>query len=620
MNKLKEIQYYNNKFPGKLNDNLLFYFSFDTGNSIITPITGKTGVNENFLFSGEILPNIGDFWQNSGRGYINNNYINIKNTNNLINFQDFSFICVYENIGKTGATLLSTVSQSPIEYFDGFGVPYNSVVNMGFEFGLTANNKLFFEFYDFDGPQVFVSSFDLADKSSVFLNVANNAVFLGYYNFLENTIIANNFNFNSQSIFNPTGGLFIGKNPLSLNLYNYNKQFEGYIEQLLFSSPSIYQYEIENINKSFISNYIPATEFYNETLLTGVTGVTTGEFGEEILLTGFLYGITGYTTGIIGIDTGVVTGVEYIETGTYEDEFGNIEIGYEEVVLLGDVPITGFIPLSGILSLVESGTINENVNLETNRFQEFGKNSINLLSNLNSEDLIDIQIITGIYNQDFIKNFTSSYNNVSKNYVFQTLKSVSDNINYLLFANGLLTTSGSGINVGNVYSSNILISGGDYIPTKKGEFLFSNFDGSHNIYGDLLSGNIFIENNFSKNNSGILNTPNINNYQIFLNGQKLTSGVHYFNNDFEQLFEIFGEDISGKLILISNNFNQNITGFDNFYNLNNFYTNYSQIYKNGIRQTLNFDYIENGKFTLNNGRIILDIKNNLIYNNDSLFN
>jgi hypothetical protein len=618
VNKLKEIQYYNNRFPGKLNDNLLFYFSFDSGNAFVPAITGKTGVNQNFLFSGEILPNAGNFWDISGVGYIKNNYIQINNTNNLINFENFSFICVYENISETGATLLSTVAQSPIEYFDDFGLPYEDTVNMGFEFGLTANNRLFFEFYDSDGSKVFVSNFDLADKSSVFLNVANKTASFGYYNFLENRIISNNFNFNSQFIFNPTGGLFIGKNPLSLNSYNYNKQFEGYIEQLLFSSPSIFQYEIENINKSFISNYTPSINFFNETFLTGITGSTTGSLGEEILLTGFLYGITGFTTGVLGVET-VLTGIEFIETGTYEDDFGNIEIRYEEIQLSGEVIVTGFIPLTGILSLVESGTIPEDVSQESPRLQEFGKNNINLLSKIDDEDFIEIQTITGDFDTNVSKNLTSSYNNVSKNYIFQNIKSAPDNVNYILFANGLLTTSGVGINIGNVYSSNIFISGGDYIQTRKGEFLFSNFDGSHNIFGDLLSGEIIVENHFSKNNSGILNIPNINTYQLFLNGEKLTSGIHY-PNSFEDLFDILGQDISGKLILVPLNFNQSVTGFNNLYNLSNFYTSYSQVYRNGVRQTLNFDYIENGEFTLNNGRAILDIKSNSIYNNDRLFN
>jgi hypothetical protein len=617
MNKLKEIEYYNNNFPGRLNDNLLFYFSFDTGNDFVPAITGKTGINQNFLFSGEILPNIGNFWETSGFGYLNNNYIKINNINNLINFQDFSLMCVYENISKTGATLLSTVSQNSVEYYDEFGLPYNDVINVGFEFGFTANNRLFFEFYDSDGPKAFVSDFDLADKSSIFLNISNKIASFGYYNYTEDRLISNNFNFNSQFIFNPTGGLFIGKNPISLDSYNYNKQFEGYLEQILFCSPSIYQYEIENINKSFISNYIPETEFFSETFLTGITGSTTGSLGEEILLTGFLYGITGFTTGILGVEN-VITGIEFVETGTYIDDFGNIEIGYEEVPLFGDVIITGFIPLSGILSLVESGTIIENISGDTNRFQEFGKNNINLLSKIDNEDFIEIQTITGNFDTNLSKNLTSLYNNVSKNYIFQNIKLAPDSTNYILFANGLLTTSGIGINIGNVYSSNILISGGDYIERSKGEFLFSNFDGSHNIFADLFSGDIIIENNFSKNNSGILNNPNINNYQLFLNGQKLTSGIHY-NNSFEDLFSILGQNISGKLILVPANFNQNITGFNNLYNLNNFYTSYSQVYKNGIRQTLNFDYIENGKFTLNNGQTILDIKTNSIYNNNTLF-
>lgn len=622
MNKLKEIQYYNNRLPGKLDDNLLFYFSFDGGNSTVNPISGKSGLNQSYLFSGEILPSVGNFWSNPGYGYINNNYIKVNNVNNLIDFQDFTFICVYENIAKTGATLLSTVSVSPIESYDDFGLPYNDLVYKGFEFGFTANGRLFFEFYDSDGPKVFTSDFDLADKSSVFLNVSNRNTFFGYYNFIENKIISNNFNFNSQFIFNPEN-LFIGKNPSSSNLYNYNKQFEGLIEQTVLCSPGLFPYEIENINKAFASKYISGSSFVTETLLTGVTGVTTGTLGEEILLTGFLYGITGYTTGILGIDTGVVTGIQFIITGTYQDEFGNLESGYQEVQLLGDVITTGFVPLTGILKLVETVVIEESVSGESQRLAEFGKNSLNLLSTVNSEDLVEIQTITGNYNQKLLKNISSFYDDVNKNYIFTDLQSADSNINYTLFANGLLATSGSKIQVGNIYSPRISISGGDYILTKPGEFLFSNSDSVDSIFGDFITGSGIVENAFSKTNSGILNTPNFKDYNIYFNGQKLTENIHFtFQSslvNFNLFFNLFGDQMSGKLILIPKNFNNSVTGSKNLYSVNKFYNNYSQVYKNGVRQRLNFDYIENGTFTLNNGSGILDIKNNYIYNNDQLF-
>jgi hypothetical protein len=614
MNKLPEIQYYNNNFPGKLNDNLLFYFSFDSGNSIIMPISGVTGQNGSFLFSGEILPALNNFWLNSGYGYINNNYVKVHNTNNLINFEDFSFICVYENISTTGATLLSTVSKNSIQYYNEFGVPYNSIVNAGFEFGFTANNRLFFEFFDSDGPKVFISNFDLANKSSIFLNITNGNVSFGYYNFPEETLVSNSFNFNSQFIFNPTG-LFIGKNPLSINNYNYNKQFGGYLEQVIMCSPKIYQYEIENINKSFISSYIPRSEFFNQIFLTGITGFTTGSLGEEIALTGYLYEVTGYTTGIIEINTGVITGFELEPTGIYQDEFGNFETGYAELALFGDIPVTGFIPLTGISSIIESGIIDENISENFNLILKYGKNNINILSDITNQDSVEIQSITGNYDVKRYKNLESFYDNINKNYIFNDIKSTEVNAPFIIFANGLLTTSGTGIQIGTVYSSNVLITGGDYIETEKGEFLFFGFDDTHSIFGDLITGNILVENNFSENNSGILNGLNINNYNIFLNGQKRLSTI--FDNTTENYIQT--SVISGKLILVYKNYDESITGFASIYNINNFFTNYSQVYKNGIRQRLNFDYIENGNFTLNNGRAILDIKNNSVYNNDRLF-
>lgn len=619
MNKLKEIQFYNNRFPGKFDNNLLFYFSFDTGISTFNPIAGKTGVNGNFLFSGQILPSVGNFWIKSGVGYIDNNYIRINNTNNEINFQDFSFICVYDNIAKTGSTLLSTVASENIEYFNEFGIPFNGLVYKGFEFGFTANDKLYFEYYDSDGPKVFTSNFNVADKSTIFLKVSNRNTSFGYYDFIKSGFISNNFNFNSEFIFNPSG-LFIGKNPISLNLYNYNEQFKGYIEQMILCSPSIYDYETENIAKSFVSNYFPSTDFFIDEYLTGVTGITTGSLGEEILLTGYLYGITGYTTGVIETQINVVTGVQYVITGTYVDEFGNEEPAYDEIELRGDLTITGFVPLSGRLRLFESGTIEEYVQIDNNKIVEFGKNKINLLTKTDIQDVVEAQFITGNYNLQYTKNFGSFYDNVNKTYVFPNIKSNFNNFNHTIYANGLLLTSGSGLQIGTVYSPNIFIASGDYINPFKGEFLLYDYNNTHSVFGDFITGNLIVENTFSRNNSGILNTNNINSYDIFFNGQKLTSGIHYINNNFNNFFQILGDDISGKLILVSKNFNINITGSGHLYSINRtFYNNFSKIYKNGVRQRLNFDYIENGNFSLNNGLAILDIKDNLIYNNDNLF-
>jgi hypothetical protein len=619
MNKLTEIQFYNERFPGKLDENLLFYFSFDSGSSIITPISGKADFNDNFLFSGQILPSVNNFWFKSGAGYIENNYINIYNTDNIIDFEDFSFVCVYENIAKTGSTLLSTVFAEEEEYFNEFGVPLNSLVYKGFEFGFTANDKLYFEFYDSEGPKVFTSDFFVGDKSAVFCNIANRNISFGYYDFIESGIVSNNFNINSQFIFNPNN-IFIGKNPVSLNSYNYNKQFQGYLEQIIFCSPSIYQYEIENITKSFISNYFPATDFFIDEYLTGVTGVTTGVLGEEILLTGYLFGITGYETGIIEIQTNVVTGIEYIITGTYIDAFGNEEPGYQEVELIGDLFITGFLPLSGRLRLFESGTIEEFIKIDEKKVVEFGKDKINLLVKTDVQDIIEAQFITGNYDLRYTKNFGSFYDEVNKTYVFSRIKSDFNNFNHTIYANGVLLTSGSGRQIGTVYSPNIFIASGDYITQRKGEFLLSEYDSTHSVFADFITGNSIVETRFTKNNSGVLNINNLNEYDVFFNGQKLTSGIHYFNNNFNNFFQILGDDISGKLALIPKNFNINITGSGHLYSINRtFYNNFAKIYKNGIRQRLNFDYIENGDFSLNNGAAILDTKNNLIYNNNTLF-
>jgi hypothetical protein len=80
--------------------------------------------------------------------------------------------------------------------------------------------------------------------------------------------------------------------------------------------------------------------------------------------------------------------------------------------------------------------------------------------------------------------------------------------------------------------------------------------------------------------------------------------------------------VSGKLVGINKSTNYSTTGTNRhlFISPSTYLYNFSEIYKNGIRQTLNTDYLELGTLDLNTGSGFFDYNPDIIYNNDSLFN
>jgi len=628
MNKLDSIKYFMDFVPGLAQDSWALYFDFEPNNqtNVLIPTTGFKSINSDFLYSGKVLPTIGSFWENSGKGKIENNYIHINENLEKIDFQDFTFMCVLDNQTSGGGTILSTVCTGQREAYDNFGNQINEFFYQGFEFGLTANNKLFYEYYDNEGVKVFTSDFYTSDKSSLFLKILYGTVSFGYYDFFKQEFNTSDFYIDTFFIFNPKN-IFVGKNPISSGLYNYNKQLKGELDQFLIFSPGIYEYEMQNFNSGFVSIHYPASTYIIENYSTGIIGFTTGDSGEDVPITGFLSVITGYESGVIGFETGVIDQY-WTGTGTYIDDFGNSGELFGYVEITGFVPLTGLIALTGIDFNIETGFNDEYIEIDTDYIQSFGIKNINLLTEVDVDDLVDIELITGNELGPFEKNLNSFYDDVSETFVFEKIRDDVNQKNYIIFANGQLVNSGSGIITGSIYSNGYLIFQ-DYITKFKGEIFFNNRnDGiNDNIFGDFISGEVHYIDNFNINSgSEILNNiPDLNKYNFFINGQKLLNNFHYnlINNQitFIENTALYTE-ITGKMVVVPKNFSYSITGSNkNLYKSTlNFSNNYSQVYKNGIRQFINFDYLEVGNFSLNTGTPILDKKNNLIYNNQTLFN
>ena len=138
--------------------------------------------------------------------------------------------------------------------------------------------------------------------------------------------------------------------------------------------------------------------------------------------------------------------------------------------------------------------------------------------------------------------------------------------------------------------------------------------------------NLFIDNFTVSSGSGFLTltgwNDNLNN--IYFNGQKLISGIHYnvdattYDIVFDRSEPLFGGS-DGKLVAISKNYDFYIKDTNkNLITSNNKYLyNLSEIYKNGLRQKLNVDYLELASIDINTGKGFFDVKRDFIYNNEN---
>lgn len=518
------IDYFLNQIPSVASDYCKAYFDFESG---ILPdiLINKSG---DLSLNGQIYNLNPDFWSVNGSGYFKNNtYLEFTGINNIINTKDFTLSLVYENKGLKGSTLISTVETGVFTSFNMFGEEQSNLIYKGFNFGITANNKLFFEYYSNEGPNIFVSDFALSDKNSIFLTITENNLAFGHYDFFRNILNTNNYYISTDYLFD-YNTMCVGYNPNTNNLYNFNKNFTGYIDELLIFSPSIYAYDIVNLNSGFVHNY--NSGFYFEYINT-ITGIT-----------GYDINITGYITGI--------TGTVLIETGTAYDLFGIEYSLYFESGLTGLIEQVDTIPLTGTIeSELISGFSGQGIFLNKRSLMSFGKEHINLLSNISSGDILDINLVTALKKPYYIKNLNLDYQRYANSF------SIPETINFIspiVYVNGQLQHSGSFYQTGNAYNlSQYIIN--DYYLNEFNNFLFANdYNENDSVFIDLTSGydqNLYIENFSITGGDEILELTGWNGLtnNIYFNGQKLINGIHYKTLHSSPYQTLTGSSISNDL-------------------------------------------------------------------------
>jgi hypothetical protein len=580
--------------------NYKVFYDFKAPGPSVKNITGALSLSGNLTGT-----NTGNFYIQSGLANFSGNSVYIDNRSGGINVQNCTYFITYDNKEPGDFTLLNCIET---------GSYNNSIYYKGYEFGVTANNHLYFNYYNSSGSQLFVSNEYMADKSNVFLSIENNSIRFGSYDFIAQQLNFNSYPIDTNYIFNPNS-IWISSNLQYKNLYNRNTAFNGNIERFLAFSPSIPASDVRLINSGTVCDYYS---------------------GGNIIQYSSFTGITGYATGLLPYFTGV-TGNAYMATGVITDTFGDTYSGYGQVNLTGVLYSKQILPQYGLISVPSTGYVKDYAIINNNLINDYGKLNINFLFNVETGDNVNIVYNTGVM-QAYSQNNLTAIKANGFNYFSRV---GANNSNYKIWSDGLYQYSGKNILSGDIYNLTNVISG-DYVVNENGNILFNNSFGINDYIKVDLSGpsiyNSFYIDNFTLSNTALtlsgdryyLNWPIRS--QVFLNGQKLISGndsdigslVDYGINSNMIYFKNTGvfHNLSSSVLsaIMESGACDDVSQSNLMRARSEFLANSAKAYRNGVRLDNKYDYLELGDFDTNLGTGIFDIKANIIYNGNGGFN
>lgn len=575
----------------------------------------------------------GTFFQYSGTGYFNGS--TIMKLNAPYTFDNDTILLSYEKLRTGDEILLSSATGNSFSTYSGFCLGVNNA------------NKLYFKYWNnVEGVFSFTASNILANKNLIIINRNNNVLTMGNLN--NNTLSFETETFYiKNNVFKQSDQLFLGGIYPNINWANNSSNFSGYVDKFFIfkNIPFFYnQYIVSGIlhiysgKLGYIQNTCYTTGYFIESgfSTSGITGFLTNSSNLNIT------GITGYITGVTGYSYSGVTGYNNILLGYYSNNCNITSAIYGQTPLSGLITInysynfpqtgiisfTGYnqIPLTGQITgskqVYITGEICTGVFLETGAsiffkdtdyLESLSFSEISLLSEINKQnDIVEVyyesyQDKNLNYNKNlnfnFIKNnFTTENNLTSGTLVFCNGQLIIDSGYYLetIGYDTFIRTNNDYFITGNEIYVNNLINGNDdlFYDGFTGDFEFLSITGIHS--GMQLAG------------------KNFNNKFVFVNGQKLISGITYTgNNTFNLNIPSGNNYVYIKSIPTLNN----ITGNESTLKIQtkNLNKTSSQVYLNGIKQKLNNNYVENSNFDLFSGDFYENKNNYIIYNNTEDF-
>lgn len=456
--------------------------------------------------------------------------------------------------------------------------------------GINDANKLTLEFFSNQENFQVVNTGSLSFQNVCVLKFKNSLLEAAYHDIIENEIITSRISLTGD-YFNQNKNCYLGGIPsgLTKNLYT---GFFGVIDDTLFINNYLDDETNFNISKIFLKT----GELTNTTLLTGL----------QINLINNAY---INPTGIIG------TGITGYQNTKIEDALisGNLTGVYEESALTGT--ITGEkieIDLVPNPVIISTGQITTKYNLYDEIYAgNFTKNYIIFNKKLDIKDVYEIQYYL---DSDMTIRYPV-YSNASDIYV---INNNDLNKNISIYFNGLRLVSGDNY----VYIEDNKFTIRDYITGYK-ESKDLVFYTVSSLTGATTYKTYYTQTgkNLGEYYSAYTFTNPAADWQklnIFLNGQKLTSGINYIigGSNFNELY--VDKDLpTGLISMIKDNFIIRETG-SNVKNISRSLSyNNEQIWVNGVYQQKNYNYIATSCFNnILHSNQDIDIKENLLFNNE----
>jgi hypothetical protein len=589
------------------------------------------------VISGRINGNSTNFYQVNGSGFFNGSRsISISGR---VPEDDFAFLFCYGKTRSGQEVLLSSAAGNNFSTASGLTV------------GINDANKLYMEYWNpVDGK--FSLNYDkvISSKNLVFFQKSFGEFKLGIFDPIESSIDFSSSSY-SQLTYKHSDMFKIASG--SDSYWSKGNAFSGYFDDFYCLTGKIPNDYFLSLYSGFYSNQISGgisgTNYFCENISTisgsgvilgtGVTGYlteltySTGYVPTGYFESGYIYfvgtGVTGYENKFIGNvqdacgfnnpvyarspltgniyasgATGIYTGLSQVITTTYT----NREL---TGILTGEV----FVPIDVSVCSLSTGYYPNSLYVDSGFISSLGFDGVYSFKNRSSGDYFEAFFYTG----SFYKNINLEPSYDSALFDYKIAESDAGSGQNMFFNNGQL----------------LLESG------------WSSYqNGYETLYN--ITGNIFLDNNIVRSNgyneitdnliydhSSLNYTPTINFLQTgwgsgapytsfgtqikpdlyFLNGIKLLSGEDYNNTALSGLrfkFEIPASSVLTKVndYFVSSN-SVYITGVNNLIKLNNgnFCNNSSQFYMNGLRQLIDYDYIEVSKFEILTGSPVLESLN-----------
>ena len=489
---------------------------------------------------------------------------------------DWTAFIVFKH-SETGASDKSKVLFSTKDY------DYST---SGFAVGINGCNRIFCE-HDTpsSGKRIYTLNEELDNKNVLSVSKVNAVLSIGIHQFDDKmNKESSNVKYNMENYL-PSNKMYIGG--LGASEINY-RNYSGTIDSFMLFNVGLGFPERNTFAKSFYcSSYDTGGYYTTTTSFVSVTGI---ELRSVVIATG----VTGYVEVLAGteiVDGGVVNKYAYSGvTGLIYDTLAVELTG----VASGQSDILSFNPPSGIY--------------DYNYSIPFANSKVVLNANFDSS-YKEIYSFSGINNDDL--NLLPSFDNASLKYaVLET--GDGEFINFYL--NGVAqpnlqaltgTMTGDFIVSGNAIDSDGFFDADD-------SAMYDIILGSGSITGltiaDVSAGSKALSGSF------------VNNRDVYLNGNKLISGIDY--SGVGQTVVITTTNlIDGDLMLLPKH-NMNFSRYTG-YNDNNFNSSLNlfdeQIWVNGLRQMRGLDYLKVADFSLKYSSFSLEPFPDIIYNNDTGF-